>query len=88
MQLKDGFVLRQVCGENIIVGEGLGRIDFGRIINPNETAAFLWQKAAERKDFTAEELVDDLCEAYEVSREQATADVEETLAKWKEIGLM
>ena len=43
MKQKEGFVLRTVCGEHVIVGEGLGTIDFGKLISLNETAAWLWK---------------------------------------------
>ena len=33
MKIKDGFVLREVCGERVIVGEGLGAIDFGILVD-------------------------------------------------------
>ena len=42
MKQKEGFVLRTVCGEHVIVGEGLGTIDFGKLISLNETAAWIW----------------------------------------------
>ena len=42
MKLKEGFVLRQVCGENVITGEGLGAINFGKLLALNETAAWLY----------------------------------------------
>ena len=29
MKLKDGFVLRDVCGEKVIMGEGVGALDSG-----------------------------------------------------------
>ena len=47
MKQKEGFVLRTVCGEHVIVGEGLGTIDFGKLISLNETAAWIWKKAGE-----------------------------------------
>ena len=43
MRLKKGFVLREVCGERVIMGEGLGAINFGKLLALNETAAWLWQ---------------------------------------------
>ena len=46
MKIKNGFVLRTVCGENVIVGEGLDAINFGRMLSLNETAAWLWKQAA------------------------------------------
>lgn len=55
MKTKKGFVLRNVCGENIIVAEGKENIDFTKIISMNETAAYLW-KNVEGKDFDSDTL--------------------------------
>ena len=67
MKQKEGFVLRTVCGEHVIVGEGLGTIDFGKLISLNETAAWLWEKAGEMGDFNIDSLTKALCDEYEVS---------------------
>ena len=88
MKQKKGFVLREVCGEKVIVAEGLETINFGKLISLNETAALLWKKAMELGDFTAEQLADTLTETYEVSHEQALSDVEALTAQWKEAGLI
>ena len=88
MKIKKGFVLREVCGEKVIVGEGLETINFGKLISVNDTAATLWQKAMELGDFTIEQLADALVEVYEVTREQALNDVENLTTKWKEAGLL
>ena len=88
MKQKDGFVLRQVCGENVIVGEGLSAIDFGKLLSLNETAAWLWQKAKELGDFTVEQLADALCEEYEVDAETARRDVTDIVAAWKDSGVI
>ncbi len=88
MKQKEGFVLRDVCGEHVIVGEGIGTIDFGKLISLNETAAWLWRKAGEMGDFTIDTLADALCEEYEVEKSQAKTDVEKMVAQWKEIGIV
>lgn len=88
MKQKEGFVLRTVCGENVIVGEGLGTIDFGKLISLNETAAWLWKKASEMGDFNIDSLTSALCEEYEVSTEQARVDVEKMVAQWLELGIV
>ena len=41
MKKKEGLVLREVCGMKVIVGEGLGAVDFGSLLSVNETAAWL-----------------------------------------------
>jgi len=88
MKLKKGFVLREVCGENVIVGEGVETVDFGKLINLNATAALLWKKATELGDFTAEQLAEALTEIYEVNYEQALKDTERLLGRWKNVGLV
>ena len=85
MKIKKGFVLRTVCGENVIVGEGLDAINFGRMLCLNETAAWLWKQALKQGDFTADTLAHALCDEYEVSPQQALNDVKETLDKWTEL---
>ena len=87
MRIKNGFELRVVCGEAIVVAHGLENIDFSKIINLNESAAYLW-KAIEGKDFTEETAVDLLLEEYEVDRDTAAKDVKALVAKWQEIGLI
>ena len=88
MRRKEGFVLRTVCGEKVIVGEGLGAIDFGKLVSLNATAAWIWEKAGELGEFTTEEMAAALCEAYEVDAETARADVEKLISQWKELGIV
>lgn len=87
MKKKKGFVLRDICGQKVISGEGLEQVNFSNLISLNETAAFLWE-AVEDKGFTAETMADALCLEYEVEREIALSDAEALCAKWKEIGLI
>ena len=88
MKLKNGFVLREVCGKSVIVGEGLSAIDFGKLLTLNETAAWLWKKCEELGDFTVEKLADRLCQEYNVSAEEARQDVSETIAIWQKAGVI
>ena len=85
MKLKEGFVLRQVCGENVITGEGLGAINFGKLLALNETAAWLWKEADAQGEFTVNSLADKLCEEYDVTAEQARQDVAAIVKKWQEV---
>ncbi|MBR1687618.1 MAG: PqqD family protein [Prevotella sp.] len=87
MKLKKGFVLRNVCGEHVVVAEGTGLVNFNKLISLNESAAFLWEQAEQAGDFTAETLCKALTEAYDVTEEQAQKDIEQTLQEWRRIGL-
>ncbi len=87
MKVKKGFRLRDVCGEHVLVSEGVENIDFSRIISMNETSAFLWEKVG-RKEFCEEDLVSYLTEEYDVSEELAKKDVSSLVKKWKEAGII
>lgn len=88
MRIKNGFVLREVCGEQVIMGEGIGALDFGKLLCLNETAAFLWNAAVEQGDFTVDSLTDKLCEEYEVDRSRAQADVQTIVDNWQKVNVL
>ena len=88
MRIKKDFVLREVCGENVIMCEGLKAIDFRKILALNESAAWLWKEAQAQGDFTVESLTSRLCEEYEVSTEEARSSVAEILEKWDKEGVI
>ena len=81
-------MLRTVCGERVIVGEGLKTIDFGKLISLNETAAWLWEKAGEIGDFDIDSLTAALCEEYDVQPDAAREDVAKMVAKWQELKIV
>ena len=94
MKRKSGFVLRQVCGEYVIVGEGLERVNFNKMISLNATAAYLWD-AVESKEFSVQTLTDMLLDKYDVDEKTAAEDAckaehilsEQTLEKIRERAL-
>lgn len=88
MRQKKGLVLRDVCGEKVIIGEGLEAVDFGRLMCLNDTAAWLWEKASEMGEFSVEGLAEALLEEFEVTKEQALHDVKDIVAKWEETGIL
>lgn len=88
MKRKDGFVLRTVCGETILAGEGLDAIDFNKLIGLNETAVWLWNEAGEQGEFTVDSLTEALTQTYDVDLKTARADVEKQLTQWKELGII
>ena len=88
MKIKDDFVLREVCGENVIMGEGLKAIDFRKILALNESAAWLWKEAKAQGDFTVESLTARLCEEYDVTAEEARACVTDLFDKLDKEGVI
>ena len=74
MQIKKGFVIRSVGGENVVVPVGEMSKTFHGMINLNETGAFMWEFFTE--EHTLEEGVSALLSEYEVEENVARADVE------------
>jgi hypothetical protein len=72
----------------VIVGEGLGAINFGKLLALNETAAWLWQQAVSMDNFTIDTLVQKLCDEYEVSVDEAKTDVAAILDEWQNVGVV
>lgn len=87
MKIKDGFVLRTICGQHVVSGEGTANVNYSSLITLNDTAAYLF-KNLQGKDFTEETAVELLLQEYEVDRDTAAKDVKALVAKWQEIGLV
>ena len=92
MNTISGFKLRKLGNEYILVGESMELINFNKMITLNETAAFLWEKAAELTadsgSFGVNSLCKALCAEYEVAPEQAMTDVTATVQSWLEAGVV
>ena len=86
MKLKEGFTLRTICGEHVVIGEGLAQVNFNKMLSLNATAAYLWEQV-QGKDFTVEDLVTLLTDKYEVSADQARQDALKLVQVWQEQGV-
>lgn len=86
MKIKEGFVLREVSGNFIVVAVGEGIKTFNGMIQLNETSAFLWkmlERGAEES-----ELIDAMLSEYAVSKEIAEKDVKEFIESLREANLI
>ena len=84
MRLKDDYVLRQLGGTWVILPLADATVNFSDILTLNDVGALLWNVLKDTCD--KEALVKALLDEYEVSKEQATNDVEEFLEKLIRIG--
>ena len=87
MKTKQGFRLRELGGDYILIGESAELVNFNHLITFNEAAAYLWQQV-EGKEFDAETLTQLLLAEYEVSEEIARRDAQATLEDWKRVGIV
>lgn len=86
MRTKKGFILHNVCGENVVIAEGKENIDFNNIISMNETAAYIWENLT-GKDFTEEDMAEVLLKEYDVDKATALADCKSLAERWIEAGI-
>jgi len=87
MRIIDGFKLRTLGREYIVIGEGTEQVNFNKMVSLNETAAFLWNELV-GKDFEVKDMVSSLLDKYEVEEAVAKADCEKLAEAWKEAGLV
>ncbi len=86
MKIKEGFVLREICGEYVVVAVGRQTLDFEGLITLNETGAFLWKHLQE--ECAVEELCAALTAEYAVDAATAAADVAAFADKLREAELL
>ena len=86
MKIKNGFILREMCGEHIVAAEGLEHINFNKLISLNSTAAFLWE-ALVGKEFTDEQMAQLLVEEYGIDMELALTDSRKLMQSWLDAGI-
>ena len=87
MKTIEGFKMRSLGKDYIIMGEGASQVNFNKMLSLNETATFLW-KEVQGKDFTPEDMVTLLTDHYEVTRERARQDIDNLLKVWQEQGVI
>lgn len=86
MKIKEGFLLRRVGENHIVVPVGSQSVDFRCIITLNETGAFLWEQL--QKESSVEDLVQAMLKEYDVPADVAARDVEVYIAALREKGLL
>ncbi len=84
MKIKDGYLLREVAGNSVVVP--VGNLDFDGMITLNETGAWIWKNLEEEKSF--EELLSAFLEEYEVEQEKAEKDLTLFLQTLRESNLI
>ncbi len=73
MRIKDTYKVRQIAGENIIVGQGAIHTDMTKVISLNSTALLLWNELQGR-NFTIADASSVLVSHFGIDRSRAEAD--------------
>ncbi len=83
-RIKSGFRLCEVGNEYIIVAHGLENINFSKVMNLNEIAAYLWEKIVDKEYFDETILTDLILQEYEIDEETARKDATSFINQLKE----
>lgn len=85
MKIKEGFLLRKVAGETVVLPVG-GELDLNMMITLNDTGAFLWEQLQSETD--ENELVAALLAEYDVDEATARKSVAAFVKKLNENGFL
>ncbi len=86
MKRVNGFVLREIADEILLVPTGEVSLIHNEIINLNHTGKLLWELL--EQDQREEDLLQALLDTYEVDAETARKDLERFLGRLREIGII
>lgn len=86
MKIKQGFVLRNMGGQAVVVSVGAASKVFNGMVRLNDTGEFLWTLMME--ECTQEDLIAAMVEKYDVTEEVAKRDVENFLNVLKKPGII
>jgi len=75
MQIKTGFMLRDIAGQSVVVPLGARVVEFNGIMTLSESAALLWRKL--EKNSSIDEMIDLILTEYDIDKDTAQKDVEE-----------
>lgn len=86
MKIKEGFVLRNMGGQAVVVSIGSASKIFNGMVKLNETGEYLWGKISDGA--SRNDLINSLLEKYDVDIELATKDVDNFITSLKTPGII
>ena len=85
-RVKSGYVIREIAGEYLVIPVALQDEPESKVIILNSSGKLLWEALEQQK--TMEELIEVMDENFEVSKEEARADIEEFIKHLEENELL
>ncbi len=86
MKIKDGFVLREVSGQAVVIAVGKASECFHGMINLNETGKDIWQGI--EAGLNIDEIQTKMVEKYDVSQETVRKDIIDLIDKMRDAGII
>ena len=86
MKIREGFVLREIAGQVVVVPTGKLVDEFNGMIHLNGTGRFIWELLQEDREF--EQVVNQLASQYKIDLEQARRSVQNFIEQLKNANVM
>ncbi len=86
MKVREGFVLKKIGTQAVVVAVGSASKIFNGMIKLNDTGELMWKKLTEGA--TKEELVEAILEEYETTEDKVSSDVDRFLETLKKAGII
>lgn len=86
MKVREGFILKKMGTQAVVVAVGSASKVFNGMVKLNESGELMWEKLV--KGATKEELVEVLLKEYDVTEEIALSDVERFIETLKKPGII
>ncbi len=77
MKIKEGYVIRKVMGNHMVIATGEASKNFHGMVKLNDTAAEIWKYIAEGK--SEDEIFASMLEKYEVDEDKLRDDISSTV---------
>lgn len=77
MKIKEGFVVRKVMGNNVVIATGAQSKKFHGMVKLNDTATEIWNYISEGLE--ADAIYEKMLEKYDVDESLLRADVKKTI---------
>ena len=77
MKIKEGFVVRKVMGNNVVIATGAQSKKFHGMVKLNDTATEIWNYISEGLETDA--IYEKMLEKYDVDESLLRADVKKTI---------
>ena len=87
MKFKEGYKVRSMAGENVVIMQGTAGRDMTRIISLNDSSLKLWNEL-QGKEFEVEDVANILVDTYKIDVELAERDAKAWVEKLAECGLI
>lgn len=88
MKICEGFVLRDIAGEQVIMPAGKNIAAFDGAVALNEVSAFIYSSIEANPGITLQELTSKITDTYEVDSATAEKDCSEVLSELEKYGII